>query len=193
MDDCTAARLAPVESSAPSTAWSLRTRFGGFIARSCFSRNHSGAYEAVIGLKLLCASRKTSRYWAILPAGTGEMRDALAGAGHTAVIKPPPLRPAVPGGFTIDDFSIDEAGASVTWPAGHTRMITPTRNYGLRRCVRRLPATRTMHHLQDRPQPAFAPSPRHAAPSPPPGPRRHSPCAGSSAWPCGWPAASATT
>jgi hypothetical protein len=32
--------------------------------------------------------------------GTGELRAALAAAGHRAVIKPGPLRPAVPGGFT---------------------------------------------------------------------------------------------
>ena len=29
-------------------------------------------------------------------------------AGHDTMIKPKPLRPAVPGGFTLDDFTIDE-------------------------------------------------------------------------------------
>jgi hypothetical protein len=32
--------------------------------------------------------------------GTGQARADLAAAGHTAIIKPGPLRPAVPGGFT---------------------------------------------------------------------------------------------
>jgi hypothetical protein len=38
--------------------------------------------------------------------GTGELRAALGQAGHTAVIKPGPLKPAVAGGFTIDDLSM---------------------------------------------------------------------------------------
>ncbi len=36
--------------------------------------------------------------------GSGQAR----AAGHDTVIKPGPLRPAVPGGFTVDDFTIDE-------------------------------------------------------------------------------------
>jgi hypothetical protein len=36
------------------------------------------------------------------------------------VIKPPPLQPAVPGGFTIGDFTIGEQAGTVTCPAGHT-------------------------------------------------------------------------
>jgi Transposase DDE domain len=43
------------------------------------------------------------------------------------VIKPGPLRPAVPGGFTIDDFTIDEQAGTVTCPAGHTRPMSKTR------------------------------------------------------------------
>jgi len=52
--------------------------------------------------------------------GTGELREHLLAGGHTAVIKPPPLRPAVPGGFTIGDFTIDDQAGTVTCPAGHT-------------------------------------------------------------------------
>ena len=44
----------------------------------------------------------------------------LQADGHTLVIKPPPLRQAVPGGFTIDDFHIDPAAGTATCPAGHT-------------------------------------------------------------------------
>jgi Transposase domain (DUF772)/Transposase DDE domain len=59
--------------------------------------------------------------------GTGDLRAALAEGGHTAVIKPGPLRPAVEGGFTIDDFTVDEAAGIVTCPAGLTRRISARR------------------------------------------------------------------
>ena len=59
--------------------------------------------------------------------GSGEARAAYRDAGHDTVIKPGPLRPAVPGGFTIDDFTIDEQAGTVTCPAGLTRPITRTR------------------------------------------------------------------
>jgi len=57
--------------------------------------------------------------------GGGETRAALTAAGHAQLIKPIPLRPAVPGGFTKDDFAIDLHGGTVTCPAGHTVAITP--------------------------------------------------------------------
>ena len=41
-----------------------------------------------------------------------------AGTGQRVVIKPKPVQPAVPGGFTIDDFAIDEQAGTVTCPAG---------------------------------------------------------------------------
>ncbi len=46
--------------------------------------------------------------------GTGDALAALNAAGHTAVIKPWPLRPAVAGGFTLDDFTVDETTDTVT-------------------------------------------------------------------------------
>jgi hypothetical protein len=57
--------------------------------------------------------------------GGGETRAALTAAGHTQTIKPIPLRPAVPGGFTKDDFAIDLHAGTVTCPAGQTVAITP--------------------------------------------------------------------
>jgi hypothetical protein len=65
--------------------------------------------------------------------GSGEARAACRDAGHDTVIKPGPLRPAVPGGFTIDDFTIDEQAGTVTCPAGHARPMsaaTRTVNFG---------------------------------------------------------------
>jgi hypothetical protein len=56
--------------------------------------------------------------------GSGEARAAYRDGGHDTVIKPGPLRPAVPGGFTLDDFTIDEGNSTVTCPAGHTRPMS---------------------------------------------------------------------
>jgi hypothetical protein len=56
--------------------------------------------------------------------GTGDLRDVIGKAGHQAVIKPKPVRPAVEGGFTVDDFTVDAAAGTVTCPAGITRQVT---------------------------------------------------------------------
>jgi hypothetical protein len=58
---------------------------------------------------------------------TGDLRGAIHNAGHTAVIKPKPLQSAVEGGFTVDDFTVDEDHHTVTCPAGNTRPISTTR------------------------------------------------------------------
>ena len=59
--------------------------------------------------------------------GTGDLRDAIEKAGHQAVIKPKPLQAPVPGGFTIDDFTVSEEQGTVTCPAGHTVRLSRTR------------------------------------------------------------------
>ena len=59
--------------------------------------------------------------------GTGDLRDAIEKAGHQAVIKPKPLQAPVAGGFTVDDFSVDERAGTVTCPAGHTVALSRTR------------------------------------------------------------------
>ncbi len=59
--------------------------------------------------------------------GTGDLRAAIKQAGHDAVIKPKPVQPAVPGGFTPDEFSVDEDSGTVTCPAGQTRQLSPNR------------------------------------------------------------------
>ncbi len=60
--------------------------------------------------------------------GAGEFRDHLQNENMTAVIKPPPLTPAVPGGFSLDDFDINEAAGTVTCPADVTVTLTTKRN-----------------------------------------------------------------
>jgi hypothetical protein len=59
--------------------------------------------------------------------GSGATRDAYAQAGHDTVIKPEPLVPAVPGGFPLDDFTIDEQAGALACPAGNTRLIAKSR------------------------------------------------------------------
>lgn len=59
--------------------------------------------------------------------GTGDLRGAIEDAGHQAVIKPKPLPSPVEGGFTIDDFTVDEDDQTVTCPAGNIRPISATR------------------------------------------------------------------
>jgi hypothetical protein len=86
--------------------------------------------DATIGLELLAGDPSIDRPVQVLADsayGTGEALAALAAAGHTAVIKPWPLRPAVAGGFTLDDFTIDQAGGTATCPHGITRPISRTR------------------------------------------------------------------
>lgn len=71
------------------------------------------------------------------PAGTeilgdsaysaGEFREHLENRGLVPVIKPQPLTPAIPGGFTLDDFVIDLDAMTVTCPEGVTVKISPAR------------------------------------------------------------------
>jgi DDE family transposase/transposase-like protein DUF772 len=81
--------------------------------------------------------------------GTGDLRAALAEGGHTAVIKPRPLKPAVEGGFTLDDFTADEQAGTVTCPNGITRRITARRNVtfgaACRNCPLRARCTTNTH------------------------------------------------
>ncbi|WP_043907948.1 IS1182 family transposase [Kitasatospora griseola] len=64
---------------------------------------------------------------------TGTARQALEQAGHTLFVKPVAQRPAVAGGFVLDDFRIDGLGGTATCPAGHTVPLSPDRGPGLAR------------------------------------------------------------
>jgi IS5 family transposase len=59
--------------------------------------------------------------------GSGELRAHLEKNEMTAVIKPMPLRAAVDGGYTLDDFEVDEQAGTVTCPEGITVTITKNR------------------------------------------------------------------
>ncbi|MBE3014819.1 IS1182 family transposase [Microbispora sp. NEAU-D428] len=84
-------------------------------------RPGSGAahHEAALAVDLLAEETSPVQVFGDSAYSTGPCRQALTDAGHRAVIKPAPLRQAVPGGFDLDDFAIDTAGSTVTCPAGH--------------------------------------------------------------------------
>jgi hypothetical protein len=60
--------------------------------------------------------------------GTGELLGKIKQNGWDATIKPHPLRPAVEGGFTLDDFAYDEQAGTLTCPNQVTRRLSKTRS-----------------------------------------------------------------
>ena len=84
--------------------------------------------DAAVAAALLAAGDGPAGVYGDSAYGTGDLRAALQDAGHTAVIKPRHLKPAVEGGFTLDDFTADEDAGTVTCPAGLTRRITARRS-----------------------------------------------------------------
>jgi hypothetical protein len=86
--------------------------------------------DAAVGIALLADDDSLAGPVEVLgdsAYGTGDALDALNKAGHTAVIKPWRLRAAIPGGFTLDDFVVDETAGTATCPHGVTRPISRTR------------------------------------------------------------------
>jgi hypothetical protein len=87
-----------------------------------------GSGDATVGPTLLAAEPTPVTVLADSAYGSGDARAELSQAGHQAIIKPIPLRSAVPGGFSLDDFTVDHDAGTVTCPNGATRPITRTRN-----------------------------------------------------------------
>ncbi|MEN8651632.1 IS1182 family transposase [Streptomyces sp. 21So2-11] len=82
----------------------------------------SGAdnHEAAVAEDLLADEDQDLTVLGDAAYGTGELRENLQADSHTLVIKPPPLRQTIPGGFTGDDFQVDTSAGTVTCPAGNT-------------------------------------------------------------------------
>lgn len=99
---------------------SVEPETGLFTAVALTGGSGAGNHEAAVADVLLGGDDSELTVLGDAAYGTGELRERLQASGHAAVIKPPPLRPAIPGGFTIDDFTIDDQAATVTCPAGHT-------------------------------------------------------------------------
>ncbi len=116
----------------------------------------TGSGDAVAGIDLIAADAT------IAPAaerdepievlgdsayGTGDMLHELTEAGLVALVKPWPVNPAVPAGFTVDDFTVDEQAGTATCPNGVTRPINAGRqiNFGVacRTCPLRARCTRS--------------------------------------------------
>jgi len=99
---------------------SFEPETGLFTAVALTRGSGAGNHEAAVAGDLLGSEDAELTILGDAAYGTGELRERLQADGHTLVIKPPPLRPAIPGGFTIDDFTVDSEAGTATCPAGHT-------------------------------------------------------------------------
>ena len=90
---------------------------GGELTKACGEENTDPA----VAVRLLEAEPEPVEAYGDCAYATGQLRHAAAQAGHTTVIKPPPLPTAVPGGLTVDDFTITDT--HVTCPNNITRPI----------------------------------------------------------------------
>jgi hypothetical protein len=83
--------------------------------------------DAAVATAMIARETAPAEVYGDSAYGTGDLRAALTAEGHQLVIKPGPHKPAVKGGFTTDDFTVDETAGTVTCPAGVTRRITARR------------------------------------------------------------------
>lgn len=90
------------------------------LTQACGADNH----EAAVGTDLLDDEEHPVTVLGDSAYGTGEFRAELTDRGHTDRVKPAPIRPAVPGGFTVDDFVVDHDNRTATCPNGLTRTIS---------------------------------------------------------------------
>jgi IS5 family transposase len=70
--------------------------------------------DAVAGMALLGGEDAPREVLADSAYGTGQTLKELDDAGHRPLVKPWPVTPAVPGGFTVDDFTVDETTGTAT-------------------------------------------------------------------------------
>ncbi len=113
---------------------SFEPETGLFTAVALTSGYGSANHEAAVAADLLADEEEGTKLTVLgdCAYGTGELRAQLQARGHTLVIKPPPIRTAVPGGFTIDDFHLDLAAGTATCPAGHTTNLGQVKADGAR-------------------------------------------------------------
>lgn len=83
-----------------------------------------GTHDAAVAADLLTEEKDPVTVLGDSAYGSGDFRAYLADAGHIDRVKSAPLRPAVAGGFTIDDFVVDHAAGAATCPAQLTRTIS---------------------------------------------------------------------
>jgi hypothetical protein len=103
------------------------------IVTACELTKASGEHgsDGNTGIRLLAADptleQQTVQVLADSAYASGDALAALAEAKHEPLVKPWPVKPTIEGGFTVDDFTVDEAAGTATCPAGVTRRITKTR------------------------------------------------------------------
>jgi IS5 family transposase len=150
---------------------------GLFTAVELTGGSGPGSHDAAVAVRLLAGEQDPVTVLGDAAYGTGELRARLQGAGHAAVIKPPPPQPAVPGGFTGDDFTIDDQAGTVTCPAGHAVALGRPHADGTRQaqfkalCAgcplrRRCTTSKTGRVLSVHPRHALLAAARRAAASP---------------------------
>jgi hypothetical protein len=99
---------------------SIEPETGLFTAVALTPGTGADHHEAVIAEDLLATEPEPVDILGDAAYGTGQARHMLHAAGHTLIIKPATLRRVIAGGFTIDDFTVNDDAATVTCPAGHT-------------------------------------------------------------------------
>ena len=80
--------------------------------------------DPAVAEKFLHAEDEACVWYGDSAYGTGDLRGAINDTDAEAVIKPKPVQAPVEGGFTVDDFTVDEHAGTVTCPAGNTRPIS---------------------------------------------------------------------
>src|SRR3954471_845013 len=96
------------------------------IITDCTLTKASGpdTHDAAVAARLLADEDEPVTVLGDSAYGSGDFRAHLAEAKHVDRVKSAPLRPAVAGGFTIDDFIVDYTARTATCPAHMTRTIT---------------------------------------------------------------------
>ena len=96
------------------------------IITDCTLTKASGpdTHDAAVAAQLLTDETAPVTVLGDSAYGSGEFRAHLVEAKHVDRVKSAPLRSAVAGGFTVDDFVVDHTAETATCPAGTTRTIT---------------------------------------------------------------------
>lgn len=99
----------------------------GLITDCALSKaSGAGSGDAAVGIDLLAGESEPVTVLADSAYGSGDLRAELVAGSHRDLVKPAPTRSAVPGGFTVDDFTVDHTNRVATCPAGLTRNISRT-------------------------------------------------------------------
>lgn len=83
--------------------------------------------DAVVGTELLSGEVEGLIVYGDAGYSSGDFRDHLQQNHHSSIIKPHPLTTSVKGGFSIDDFTLDEKQSTLMCPAGHIVTLSPNR------------------------------------------------------------------